>query len=164
MSDPVLHIKDSYFFEVPKVLCPAAYKSRVDFPDVWISLDPDFQEWEFHRLYHALERLPVRIPPEDRAHHDWHEWVHADHANFAKPFDEFLEHKYQEHLAKYDTWKNALVAQAKDEKQVKWARGRDFDFFLKSSSVVRDDVYAPWSEARNSDAFRTSWAAAKKAA
>jgi F-type H+-transporting ATPase subunit a len=164
MSDPVLHIKDSYFFEVPKVLCPAAYKSRKDFPDVWISLDPEFQEWEFHRQYHALQELRVPLPPEEQAHHEWHEWVHSDHANFAKPFDEFLEYKYQDHLTRFHAWKAALIAGAPDEQQLKWAKSRHFDHFLRSSGTDREDRYVQWSEARNTYPFRDEWAAAKKEA
>ena len=29
MADPVLHIKDAYYFEVPKLLAPANYKQRM---------------------------------------------------------------------------------------------------------------------------------------
>jgi len=47
MADPVLHIKDSYYFEVPKLLYPYELKDRRQFPDVWISLDPEYQDWEF---------------------------------------------------------------------------------------------------------------------
>jgi F-type H+-transporting ATPase subunit a len=32
MADPILHIKDSYYFEVPKVLWPAKYKSLDELP------------------------------------------------------------------------------------------------------------------------------------
>ena len=32
MADPVLHIKDSYYFEVPKLLYPYDYRSRQQFP------------------------------------------------------------------------------------------------------------------------------------
>src|SRR5436305_431019 len=103
MADPVLHIKDSYYFEVPKVLYPYDYHSARQFPDVWISLDPEFQDWEFERLYQKLVVLDVGLPPKDRdekthlpgARDDWHDWIHADHANFAKPFDVYLEEKYQ---------------------------------------------------------------------
>ena len=167
MSDPVLHIKDSYFFEVPKVLCPAAYKRRVDFPDVWISLDPEFQEWEFHRQYHALEQLRVPLPPEEEAHHGWHEWVHSDHANFAKPFDEFLEYKYQDHVARFHVWKAALMEDARqsgDEQQLKWAKSRHFDNFLRSSATDMEDRYVQWSEVRNTHEFRQQWSAARKEA
>jgi F-type H+-transporting ATPase subunit a len=115
MADPVLHIKDSYYFEVPKLLYPYDYKSARQFPDVWVSLDPQFQEWEFDRLYHDLTP-PVAdsgLPPKDQAKEDWHHWAHADHANFAKPFDVFLEEKYQAHVAKFDDWKTAQIAEAR---------------------------------------------------
>lgn len=32
MADPILHIKDSYYFEIPKVLWPAKYESLEDLP------------------------------------------------------------------------------------------------------------------------------------
>lgn len=32
MADPILHIKDAYYFEVPKILWPAHYKSLEDLP------------------------------------------------------------------------------------------------------------------------------------
>src|SRR5262245_61394414 len=112
MADPVLHIKDSYYFEVPKLLYPYEYKSARQFPDVWVSLDPDFQEWEFERLYQKLTVLAAGLPPKDKTLEDWHHWVHADHANFAKPFDVYLEELFQSHKAKFDAWKAAQIAEA----------------------------------------------------
>src|SRR5262245_35386808 len=159
MSDPVLHIKDSFFFEVPKVLAPAAYKSRVDFPDVWISLDPDFQEWEFHRLYHALESQSANLPAEETAHHDWHEWVHSDHANFAKPFDEFLEHKYREHLTQFRQWQDALVAAAKTKEQAARARNQPFDNFILGARSGGANDYSYWSQWRHAHENQAQWAA-----
>ena len=164
MSDPVLHIKDSFFFEVPKVLAPAAYKSRAEFPDVWISLDPDFQDWEFHRLYHALEGQKTELPSEETAHHDWHEWVHGDHANFAKPFDEFLEYKYREHLAQYRQWQDARIAAAKDDAQAARVRNTTFeDYILQSRSGGADD-YSYWSEWRHAQEHAALWSAIRREA
>src|SRR5687768_14521761 len=93
MADPVLHIKDSYYFEVPKVLWLRAKDDR-DFPDVWVSLDPQFQDWEFARLYDRLERMGGIEVPESQAKEEWHDWLHHDHANAGKPFDVYLE-EYQ---------------------------------------------------------------------
>jgi len=161
MSDPVLHIKDSFFFEVPKILAPSDFKKRADFPDVWISLDPEFQEWEFKRLFESLHELGADLPPEEAAHHDWHEWVHGDHANFAKPFDEFLEHKYREQLAEFHVWRAALVAGAKDDAQLARARNRTFDDFLKTARGSGTDQYLNWSQWRDDHAHRSQWAAAR---
>ncbi len=90
MADPILHIKDAYFFEVPKALWTSKRASVGDFPDAWIKNDPDFQRWEAERLYHSLADDGVKLPPEHDALHDWEHWQHDDHANFAKPFDQFL--------------------------------------------------------------------------
>src|SRR5687768_14347114 len=113
MADPVLHIKDAYYFEVPKILAPAAYQKRADFPEVWVKLDPEFQDWEFERLYTELTAAGVVLPPHETAQHDWKHWQEVDHANFAKPFDEFLEQQYRQRLSEFQAWKQGEVAAAK---------------------------------------------------
>jgi F-type H+-transporting ATPase subunit a len=116
MADPVLHIKDSYYFEVPKLLYPYDHRKRQDFPDVWISLDPDFQKWEADRLYEALAERDAPLPPRAETIEHWQHWAHADHAHFAKPLKVFLEEKYQAHVARFNDWAAAqrkAAAQAK---------------------------------------------------
>ena len=63
MASPVLHIKDAYFFEVPKVLWPSNRHARADFPEVWIRLDDEFQIWEAERLQAELSGRSPRRPP-----------------------------------------------------------------------------------------------------
>lgn len=99
MANPVLHIKDSYYFEVPKVLWHPPRKGKADFPPVWVSLDPDFQHWQFHRLHHGLSEAGVKLPGESEAEHDWEHWTHGDHARHATPFDRFLEDIYARSVA-----------------------------------------------------------------
>ena len=60
MASPVLHIKDAYYFEVPKALWPSARRSKADFPDVWVKLDPEFQLWEAERLHEGLAQVVGR--------------------------------------------------------------------------------------------------------
>src|SRR5688572_10726402 len=112
MADPVLHIKDSYYFEVPKLLYPYAYQKRQEFPDVWISLDPEFQEWEAERLYDELQTLGAGLPVRSKTLGDWHHWTHADHANFAKPLKEFLNEKYEAQVKQFNAWKAAEAKKA----------------------------------------------------
>ena len=132
MADPVLHIKDSYYFEVPKVLYPYDYGGRKQFPDVWVSLDPEFQDWEFARLYHELP-AEASLPPEAKTEEEWHEWRHHDHANFAKPYDVFLEEKYQAHTTKFADWKKSEIAaaQKKNDGSVEEARRLTLDDYIK---------------------------------
>ena len=113
MAGPVLHIKDSYYFEVPKMLYPYEYRSRRQFPDVWISLDPEFQKWEADRLYDELELIHAELPPKEEVLEDWQHSVHADHKNFAKPLKIFLDEKYKAHETAFAKWKNAEIAAAK---------------------------------------------------
>jgi F-type H+-transporting ATPase subunit a len=134
MADPVLHIKDSYFFEVPKVLWPRKFEKRADVAkvsEVWVELDDQFQDWEFRRQYKALtEDLKVVLPPEEQAKEDWHEWVHHDHANDGKPFDEFLEAKAAEQQAHFEAWKTKQVEAAGKE-----AGPRRTDALIDASKV-----------------------------
>lgn len=150
MASDILHIKDSYYFEIPKMLLPARYESKADFPDVWVKLDDQFQKWEFDRLYHELEHLELK-PPHD--HHDTeHEWEHWTHeaGNHGKPFDVYLEEHADALVADYNAW----VAKA-DNKE------KSFDDYLKVTTHPAKDF--AWFAAKYHDAaWRTGeWQAAK---
>ncbi len=108
MANPVLHIKDSYYFEVPKILCPSNFHSLEEFPKVWTRLDPEFQQWEFDRLYDQLsavrhDRNPLTLLPKDVYRKSWHEWVESDHANHGKPFDVYIEESLESQKAAWQT-------------------------------------------------------------
>ena len=166
MADPVLHIKDSYYFEVPKLLYPYDYGSRKQFPDVWISLDPQFQDWEFARLYRELTLADAGLPAQATAQHDWHHWRDHDHANFAKPFDVFLEEKYETHVAKFNEWKKAEVAAAakKNDGSLDDARRLTFDDYLKhaETTATADKAYLPFLGWRHKN--KATWQSAQSEA
>lgn len=94
MSSSILHIKDGYYFEVPKALKRSQRTSRDEFPEFWIRLDPDYQTWEAGRLVDGLKASTVintsDMPDRAEILAEYDHWRH-DHANFAKPFDVFLE-------------------------------------------------------------------------
>jgi len=94
MASAILHIKDSYYFEVPKFLWRSDRKSMDDFPPVWIRLDPDYQEWEAGRIYEFLQESELiddaTLPKKESLIHQWQHWQHQGN-NFAKPFDVYLE-------------------------------------------------------------------------
>lgn len=138
MANPVLHIKDSYYFEVPKVLCPSNFHSLKDFPAVWISLDPEFQDWEFDRLYHELTaggdgRPALALPPKEICKEAWHKWVESDHANHGKPFDVFVEEALDAQTAAWQAAKTAALESAtarKETDNIQAIESIDFDKFL----------------------------------
>lgn len=168
MADPVLHIKDSYYFEVPKALWSRAADDR-NFPDVWVSLDPEFQDWEFVRLYERLAKLGAIEVSQEKAEHDWHEWLHRDHANAGKPFDVYLEeYQYPKNLAAYEAWKRAELHKAREAKDAAAERSvneASFADWLKDNPAAANLQYKEFSVKFHDDArFRSEWKAAKKEA
>jgi F-type H+-transporting ATPase subunit a len=147
MADPILHIKDAYFFEIPKILLKRDFKTKADVLAVsptWIELDSQYQDFEFHKQYHALEELGVKLPDEETAHHDWHAWAHGSDAHHGKPFDEFLKAKYDAKQAEFKAFKAKEVAAAKalpaDKRTeaVRDANSQTLDAYLKSSDNHAD--------------------------
>jgi F-type H+-transporting ATPase subunit a len=158
MADPVLHIKDAFFFEVPKVLAPAGFKSRVEFPEVWVRLDPEFQEWSFGKLYGALSTLDAGLPPKAETHEDWQHWVHSDHEHHAKPFDVFLNEKFAAAQTGFAAWQRQAIADARaqnDNSAVEVARKTTFAEYLAAHHAV--DPYSTFLELRATPEFRTRW-------
>jgi F-type H+-transporting ATPase subunit a len=94
MSSSILHIKDSYYFEVPRALKRSHRATREDFPDFWVRLDDDYQTWEARRILDLLQKSDAFQSTElqDRGAlvTEYREW-RSEHENFAKPFDVFLE-------------------------------------------------------------------------
>ncbi len=94
MASSILHIKDSYYFEVPKALKRSHRTTREDFPAFWVRLDDEYQTWAANRTLDLVEKSTTFKAAElsDRASvlKQFNEW-HADHKNFAKPFDAYLE-------------------------------------------------------------------------
>ncbi|MBP87917.1 MAG: ATP synthase F0 subunit A [Planctomycetaceae bacterium] len=101
MASAILHIKDSYYFEVPKALLPCNYGTKSEFPELWVQLDDQFQAWEASRLYDEFKsemNAPAALLGNSKRQvlDEYEHWKHEDHANAGKPFDRFLE----EHHAK----------------------------------------------------------------
>ncbi|QDU74532.1 ATP synthase subunit a [Bremerella volcania] len=94
----LLHIKDSYYFEVPKWLWKHDHESHSDFPDVWVKLDPGFQTWQAHEVYHRLEADGAKgLPSEDAFILEYEHWLHEP-GNHGKPIKRFLNSKAEESL------------------------------------------------------------------
>lgn len=185
MADPVLHIKDAYFFEVPKVLWKRDFKSKDDVAKVstvWVELDDQFQDYEFHNQYHALEKLGVELPSEHDAHHDWHAWVHPhddhhghdDHGHHSphegKPFDEFLKSNVEEREAEFAAWKKQQIDQASAKsvaersEDVRDAKKLKYTDFKKSQEFVAGDYDSFVEKMLLDPAFPGQWEEAKLAA
>jgi F-type H+-transporting ATPase subunit a len=171
MPSPILHIKDAYYFEVPRFLKKSNLKSREEFPEHYVRLDADYQNWEAKRQYEGLAKLKnlQGLPSEEQLIDQWHAWGH-DHANFAKPFDRFLEEApsqawFQKQLGLGDYAIAAEPGKRPDESQDAyearlnaWTARKDrADALQKSWDNIKtssEDLQAyfdttdPWSEAK----------------
>ena len=98
MASALLHIKDSYYFEVPKSLWRVQHLDKSEFPKIWVKLDPQFQLWEAERLYDLYVEYNTDLPPQAELLDEYTDWKH-DHTNEGKPFAEFLEVKYESWFA-----------------------------------------------------------------
>lgn len=91
MASAILHIKDSYYFDVPKALWRSGRQSVEDFPDVWVRADSDFLYWQTHKLYESLQDMPrTDLPSLADLEYDLAVWVHADHAHAGAPLTRHL--------------------------------------------------------------------------
>jgi F-type H+-transporting ATPase subunit a len=101
MASTVLHIKDAYYFEVPKLLWPSHRPGKAAFPDVWVKLDPEFQLWEAERLHAALARTIDGVPNWSDLEQEYLAWK-QEHHNVGKPLDVMLEQRYAEARSAYE--------------------------------------------------------------
>lgn len=89
-NEVLLHIKDSFYFEVPKWLWPKNHETLQDFPDVWVRLDPQFQEWQAEQVFHELSSEEAEgLPSEHDFLHNYEHWKHEE-GNHGKPIQRYL--------------------------------------------------------------------------
>ena len=112
MASDILHIKDGYFFEVPKALWRSKLDKPSDFPSWFVRLDSDFQAMEAETLIVGLRELGVPEQELVLAKENWLEWQNASSKNAAWPFDAYLEKQSADVMKTAGVWaaKNAPEA------------------------------------------------------
>lgn len=94
MASALLHIKDSYYFEVPKALWRSSRDSKAEFPEVWVRLDDDFQRWQAGRIHEELVGLagaPAELSAAAALIESYEHWKHSSHSNHGRPIAAYLE-------------------------------------------------------------------------
>ena len=113
MSSPILHIKDSYFFEVPKFMWRSNRLERDDFPDFWVALDEDYLLWEARRFVQGADEEGLDLHgSEEQLLAEYQHWLHADHANAGRPFATFIAQHLESHEHEADLEQNEAVQDA----------------------------------------------------
>lgn len=148
MASSVLHIKDSYYFEVPKFLWQARFRTKAEFPDVWVRLDPEFQAWEAERLYASLAKIDD-VPSWPQLREEYLGW-RQDHANFGKPLDVMLNEADRQSREAYKSWVQADSSRS----DVSFAQ------YLQTTPRPHAWFSRQWEES----SFREQWAAIQQTA
>ena len=93
MSSAILHIKDAYYFEIPHVLWKSNRTAIADFPEHYVRLDPDYQDWEAASAVRSdacVDRAEGRSRGSDAAGRVQPLAARRKRI-LAQPFDRFLE-------------------------------------------------------------------------
>lgn len=150
MASPILHIKDAYYFEVPRSLWKHHYTSRDQFPEHYIRLDSEFQDWEAVRQYDDLAKLKslTGLPAKEPLLAQYHAWVHESD-NFAKPFDRFLEEAPSQAWFQQQLWLGKFAVKAPVQ-----TKGESDEAF-----AARQDAWTAQKD--RADSLQTQWAKIK---
>lgn len=151
-SDPILHIKDSYYFDVPRKFWRAHYDSPEQIADQlgpWaVRNDADYQDWEADRF---IERLkPIVSNPQALAvsKQAWQNWQHADARRHGRPFDQYVEDAVDDLQQRADAWAETREEAPREPAQEYLALHPDaqLDWMLSLHTVERQ--HGQWTAVR----------------
>lgn len=107
-SDPVLHIKDSYYFDVPKTFWRADHESPVALADnigEWtVRNDSDYQQWEADKIIERLQDVVADKHALEHSKEAWINWQHADAMRHGRPYDQYVDDAVANLQAKAAVW------------------------------------------------------------
>ncbi|MCR9296192.1 MAG: F0F1 ATP synthase subunit A [bacterium] len=108
MASDLLHIKDSYYFDVPKMFWASRYDSAEAIADgvgPWaVRNDSDYQDWEADKAIQALRDIVPNSQALDGAKEAWKAWQHADELHHNRPFDQYVIDALAEFRKEADQW------------------------------------------------------------
>jgi len=130
MASDILHIKDGYYFEVPRFLWRSNRQKASDFPDWLVRLDPDFQHWQAEQLVGQLREAGVSEGSLGGLVEAWQEWQHSNHKNEGWPLHAYLEKIVSDTKAKAGKWVSKNAPGASDP--------------LKAYLAAHPQVDQPW--------------------
>jgi F-type H+-transporting ATPase subunit a len=94
MASDILHIKDSYYFEIPRGLWRKSYETPQEFFKAYgpwvIRNDEAYQDWEAERLVEDLRGIVKEPSRLDGLIADWKSWQHERSARHGRPLEQYL--------------------------------------------------------------------------
>lgn len=150
-SDPLLHIKDSYYFDVPRALWRVKYDSPEDLANnagEWVVRnDEDYQNWEADQFIAKLREF-ADSPALDHAKDAWKHWQHADPHRHGRPFDQYVEDALVDIDAAANLWLETQEEQPRDPTQAYLAEHPDDQLQWMHSLRTNEEYSKQWNKAR----------------
>ncbi len=108
MASDILHIKDGYYFDVPKSMWKARHQSAAEFRDqvgAWfVRNDDEYQNWEAEQIVHELNNIGIEGSHTEDLISKWHTWQHSTEARHGRPLDRYIEERIASMEAKAKVW------------------------------------------------------------
>ncbi len=151
-SDPILHIKDSYYFDVPRMLVRASYDSPEQIADQvgdWaVRNDPDYQSWEADQFLERLAKVVGDKSALGHAKDAWLHWQHADAHRHGRPFDQYVLDSVAALRLRANAWSKTLVEKPRDTAVAYLAEKPDAQLDWMVKLVSDDESSREWSKMR----------------
>ena len=115
MASDILHIKDSYYFDVPKSFWRRDFESasQINGSFPWFArLDSDYQDWEADRFIEKLKGIVDDPSVLAGLKQQWEQAKHS-HANHGKPLDQFLVDSAADLESRAKVWRSKYEPTAK---------------------------------------------------
>ncbi len=151
-SDPILHIKDSYYFDVPRKLYRVSYDSPEQIANQvgpWaVRNDADYQSWEADRFIDELGRITADKDAIADAKQAWLNWQHADPHRHGRPFDQYVEDALADLRVTATKWAKKIEPKPRDPAQDYLSQNPNaqLDWMIKLNS--HPEQAAQWAKVR----------------
>lgn len=147
MSNIILHIKDSYYFEVPKALWRSKCDSVDALPSWLVRLDGDYQDFEAKKIVSSMEKAGVSGDSLGGLVSDWQAWKHSKPGNSGWPLDAFLESQVAGLHARAAKWSKANAPDASDPLQAYLSENTNKEPYAWFANLSADSGFkSKWSE------------------
>ena len=121
MASDILHIKDGYFFELPRMFLRSSHESAEKFPSWFVRNDADFQNFEADHIVARLEKIGIDSGTLSGLKERWLKWKKSSDANYGWPIDRYIEKQYTQATSQARTWAAKNSPKAKEPIQAYFA-------------------------------------------
>jgi F-type H+-transporting ATPase subunit a len=149
MSNIILHIKDSYYFEVPKALWRSNRDTIEKLPSWLVRLDSDYQNFEAAKIVSSLESVGAPGDALGGLVSDWQTWKESKPGNSGWPLDAFLEKQSAELSTRASKWAKVNAPDAADSLKAYLSENTNKEPYAWFANLSAESGFQPkWKEVK----------------